>query len=117
MIAVLSDERDRMPISTMLSLFPCVITGFEAIDMMQGVLLLLRQLTEGRAEVQNQYSRTVTPQGNVVAQELIDQVYTPCDAQWRGLGIIPASGLAVRVPYADATRFRASKSVFFFDHF
>ncbi|CAK8721547.1 MAG: hydrogenase formation protein HypD [Candidatus Electrothrix sp. AX5] len=84
---------------------PCVITGFEAIDMMQGILLLLRQLIEERAEVQNQYSRTVTPQGNAVAQELIDQVYTPCDAQWRGLGTIPASGLAVREPYyADAAK-------------
>jgi hydrogenase expression/formation protein HypD len=81
---------------------PCVITGFEAADMTQGILLLLRQLTEERAAVENQYSRAVSPQGNTVALELINEVYAPCDAQWRGLGTIPASGLTVRAPYADA---------------
>ncbi|MCI5224982.1 MAG: hydrogenase formation protein HypD [Candidatus Electrothrix sp. AR4] len=81
---------------------PCVITGFEAGDMLQGILLLLQQLVEGRSAVENQYTRTVSLLGNTVAQELINKVSTLCDTQWRGLGTIPASGLAIRAPYADA---------------
>jgi len=81
---------------------PSVITGFEAVDMLAGILLLLRQVLDKRAAVENQYARTVSPQGNIIALDLTDKVFAPCAAQWRGLGTIPASGSAIRAPYADA---------------
>ena len=79
---------------------PCVITGFEPLDMLQGVLLAARQVVAGTAKVENQYSRYVKPQGNPKAQALIAEVFEPCDARWRGVGDIPASGLCIRDSYA-----------------
>jgi hydrogenase expression/formation protein HypD len=81
---------------------PCVITGFEALDMLQGMAMLLEQLGQGRAEVENQYARSVKAEGNAAALAVIEQVFAPCDAEWRGLGMIPASGYAIRAPYNDA---------------
>jgi len=80
---------------------PCVVTGFEPADVMQGVLMLLRQCRSGQALVENQYSRAVSAQGNRKALELINSVFEPVDAVWRGLGVIPGSGLALRVRYAS----------------
>jgi len=79
---------------------PCVISGFEPVDILQSVLMLARQVKGGRAEVENQYRRAVTPNGNLAAQEAAAAVFETCDADWRGLGRIPASGLAVRQEYA-----------------
>ena len=79
---------------------PCVITGFEADDLLDGIAQSLRLIAEGRAAVDNQYPRAVTQEGNHQAQALIQQVFEPCDAVWRGLGTIPASGLQMRAAYA-----------------
>lgn len=78
---------------------PCVVTGFEPTDIMQGVEMLARQVAEGRSEVEIQYSRVVKREGNRRAQEVLAQVFTVCDAAWRGLGVIPGSGLAIAERY------------------
>jgi len=85
---------------------PCVITGFEPADVMQGVTMLTEQALAGTAEVAIQYRRVVKPEGNRTAQRIMAQVFTPCDAEWRGIGLIPGSGLAIRPEYAafDAER-------------
>ena len=85
---------------------PCVVTGFEPDDLLAGIAQALRQLAEGRHVVDNQYQRAVTTDGNRKAQELINEVFEPCDAEWRGLGKIPGSGLAIRSAFAahDAAR-------------
>ena len=85
---------------------PCVVTGFEPADVLQGVLMLVRQCRAGQARVENQYRRAVSAQGNVKAQELIKNVFEPADAVWRGLGILPGSGLVLREAYVafDAAR-------------
>jgi hypothetical protein len=70
---------------------PIVITGFEPVDLLQGVLMTLRQLEAGRHEVENQYPRVVKREGNRVAQDLLKQVFEVCDRKWRGVGTIPQS--------------------------
>ncbi len=79
---------------------PVVVTGFEPLDILQGVLLCVRQLEAGRAEVENQYARAVQPEGNRAALALIDQVFEVADQHWRGLGVIGSSGLRLRAAYA-----------------
>lgn len=79
---------------------PCVVTGFEPLDMLRGVQLLARQVVAGCAEVENEYQRIVKPQGNVKAQALLTEVFEPCDADWRGIGLISGSGLKISVAYA-----------------
>ncbi|MCS7049013.1 MAG: hydrogenase formation protein HypD [Verrucomicrobiae bacterium] len=79
---------------------PCVVTGFEPADMLEGIAMLLAQIVAGVARVENQYTRSVTREGNRRAQELLAEVFEPCDASWRGLGVIPGSGLAIRPKYA-----------------
>ena len=71
---------------------PCAVTGFEPLDMLLGIEAILRQLHEGRARVDNVYTRAVQVQPNPRAQALLAEVFAPCDAEWRGLGIIPGSG-------------------------
>jgi hydrogenase expression/formation protein HypD len=85
---------------------PIVVTGFEPLDILQGVLLCVKQLEEGRAEVENQYTRAVRREGNQGAQELVRQVFEVVPRTWRGVGPIPHSGLGLREPYAafDAER-------------
>lgn len=80
---------------------PVVIAGFEPLDVMQSVLMLLRQVNEGRAEVENQYTRVVTEDGNVRAQDAIEAVFMLRDSfEWRGLGAVPHSARAIRPAYA-----------------
>jgi hydrogenase expression/formation protein HypD len=79
---------------------PCVVTGFEPLDVLQGVLMLTRQVVSGEAAVQTQYRRVVKAQGNRRAQQLLAEVFEPCDARWRGIGEIPDSGLRLRQPFA-----------------
>ena len=74
---------------------PCVVAGFEPADVLQGVELLVRQVVEGRHEVENQYRRVVSREGNRKAQEILRQLFIPADAAWRGIGIIPQSGLVI----------------------
>jgi hydrogenase expression/formation protein HypD len=80
---------------------PCVVAGFEAADVLRAVEMLLRQLAEGRAEVEIEYSRAVRAEGNRRAQELLTHVFRVVDARWRGLGMIPASGLALAAEFAE----------------
>src|ERR1700733_9313181 len=75
---------------------PIVVTGFEPMDLLEGVLMTIRQLEEGRAVVENQYPRVVKREGNPVAQELVNKVFEVCDRKWRGVGMIPASGYRLR---------------------
>ncbi|MDB6017386.1 MAG: hydrogenase expression/formation protein HypD [Pedosphaera sp.] len=80
---------------------PIVITGFEPIDLLEGVLLTVRQLEAGQARVENQYGRVVNRNGNKVAQDLINQVFEVCDRKWRGVGSIPKSGYKLRYEFRD----------------
>ena len=75
---------------------PIVITGFEPVDIMQGILACVRQLETGKFSCENQYRRAVQGGGNQTAQRIIDTVFEPVDRAWRGLGTIPASGLGLR---------------------
>ncbi len=79
---------------------PCVITGFEPLDVLDGVRMLVRQIVAGRATVENQYARVVRPEGNPKARALLAEVFEPCDAIWRGIGLIPGSGLKIRSTFA-----------------
>ena len=79
---------------------PIVVTGFEPLDILQGVLMCVQQLEEGRAEVENQYSRSVRREGNRAAQQLIREVFEVVPRKWRGIGEIPQSGLGLRQAYA-----------------
>ena len=80
---------------------PIVVTGFEPADLLEGIGMAVQQLEEGRYEVENQYARSVRRSGNTQAQEIIASVYEVCDRPWRGLGVLPASGLRLRSEYRD----------------
>jgi hydrogenase expression/formation protein HypD len=80
---------------------PIVVTGFEPLDLLDGILRTVRQLEEGRAEVENQYARAVRPEGNPASRRLIDEVFEVCDRKWRGIGSIPDSGMRLRDAYRD----------------
>jgi len=75
---------------------PCVIAGFEPTDILQAILMLSRQAKQGVARVEIQYSRAVREQGNIKAQEVLDEVFEPVCSTWRGIGVIPDSGLKLR---------------------
>lgn len=79
---------------------PIVVTGFEPLDILHGVYLCIRQLEEGRAEVENQYLRSVRREGNRTAQQLVQEVFQVVPRKWRGIGEIPQSGLGLRAEYA-----------------
>ncbi|RMH62979.1 MAG: hydrogenase formation protein HypD, partial [Calditrichaeota bacterium] len=85
---------------------PIVVTGFEPMDIVEGILMAVRQLEEGRHEVENQYARMVKREGNRPAQELVNKVFMPVARKWRGMGEIPVSGLGLRPAFAphDAER-------------
>lgn len=80
---------------------PGVITGFEPVDVLQGIAMIMRQLHEGRAEIEIAYARGVMPEGNPVALAAIDEVFETCSATWRGLGEIPDSGYRIREEFAE----------------
>jgi hydrogenase expression/formation protein HypD len=79
---------------------PIVVAGFEPVDLLQAIHMLVRQLEEGRHEVENQYERVVRAEGNRPAQELIQSVFEVRDRAWRGIGVIPQSGWGLRPEYA-----------------
>jgi hydrogenase expression/formation protein HypD len=79
---------------------PCAVTGFEPVDMLLGIESILRQLKEGKARVDNVYTRAVQTPANPRARQLLAEVFAPEDASWRGLGIIPGSGVRIREDYA-----------------
>ncbi len=80
---------------------PIVVTGFEPIDILQGVYMCVKQLEEGRAEVENQYARSVRRQGNRSAQEIVGRVFRVVPRKWRGFGEIPQSGLGLTPEYSE----------------
>jgi hydrogenase expression/formation protein HypD len=79
---------------------PIAVTGFEPLDIAQGILTVVRLLEQGKIDVANAYSRVVTYEGNRPAQAVINQVFTECDQKWRGIGMIPASGWRLRSEYS-----------------
>ena len=79
---------------------PIVVGGFEPVDLLEAIVMLAEQLEQGRAEVENQYTRSVRVTGNPAAQRMLADVLEVCDRKWRGLGEIPLSGLKVRDKYA-----------------
>ncbi|HOY18653.1 MAG TPA: hydrogenase formation protein HypD [Haliscomenobacter sp.] len=78
---------------------PIVVTGFEPVDLVQGILMTVRQLEKGEHQLENQYSRVVKPEGNPEAQKVIQRIFTIADREWRGIGVIPMSGYEVRPEY------------------
>jgi hydrogenase expression/formation protein HypD len=85
---------------------PSVITGFEAEDILQGIMMLLEQISGKRPSTEIQYVRAVTKEGNKKAVSILNEYFEPCDANWRGIGVIPQSGLRLKNKYSrwDATK-------------
>ena len=92
---------------------PIVITGFEPLDILQGTLMVIRQLEAGTHLVENQYPRVVQREGNRPAQELVNKVFEVCDRKWRGVGSIPKSGYKLRYEFRqhDAERIFEVKEI------
>jgi hydrogenase expression/formation protein HypD len=80
---------------------PIIITGFEPVDILEGIHWCVKQLEAGRAEVENAYARAVKAEGNLHARRIVEQVFEIADRDWRGIGVIPESGLSVRKAYAE----------------
>lgn len=78
---------------------PCVISGFEPVDILESIYLLIRQINKQEPTVQIQYKRAVRSKGNIKAMHIMNEVFEPCDMPWRGLGLIPGSGLKIRKHY------------------
>jgi hydrogenase expression/formation protein HypD len=85
---------------------PCVICGFEPLDILQGIYMLVKQIEDGKAEVEIQYERAVKPEGNKIALDKINEVFKVVDSNWRGIGNIPLSGLEIKDKYG---KFNARK--------
>lgn len=79
---------------------PCVIAGFEPLDILQGILMIIEQITSKRREVENQYKRIATRSGNKKALRLLDDVFEIEDSEWRGIGVIPKSGMKLKGKYS-----------------
>jgi len=80
---------------------PIVVTGFEPLDVLEGIRRVLLQLEEGRADLENAYPRAVSAEGNSTAQAVVADVFTTCDRAWRGIGVIPQSGWMLSDKYAE----------------
>ncbi|HWF10092.1 MAG TPA: hydrogenase formation protein HypD [Bryobacteraceae bacterium] len=80
---------------------PIVVTGFEPLDLLQGTLMAVRQLEQGRAEIENQYARVLSREGNTVARRTVSQVFEVADRAWRGVGVIPQSGYRLRAEFSE----------------
>jgi hydrogenase expression/formation protein HypD len=85
---------------------PFVVAGFEPLDLLEGLLMLVRLMEQGQSQTENQYARSVRREGNPEARRIMDEVFETCDMTWRGIGPIAASGLRLREAYAgyDAER-------------
>ncbi len=79
----------------------CVVGGFETADLLKSLILLARQVGEGRPRVENVYPRAVSPEGNLRARQMVEEIFEPADMEWRGLGILPGSGLKIRDKYCE----------------
>ncbi len=90
---------------------PCAVTGFEARDILSGIAILLKQIMEGKASVEIEYKTVVKEEGNPKAMQFIDDIFEPADSNWRGIGVIPGSGLKLR----DKWKHRDAEKVFSLD--
>jgi hydrogenase expression/formation protein HypD len=90
---------EYLPIASQYQI-PIVVTGFEPVDILQGILMTVRQLEQGSYQVENAYQRIVSQEGNRPAQDVIRQVFRDCDRKWRGIGLIPNSGWCLRPEFA-----------------
>jgi hydrogenase expression/formation protein HypD len=99
-VCVVMGTREYEPIAARHRV-PIVVTGFEPLDILQGIHRCVVLLESGVVGVENQYARAVRPEGNPSAQALLREVFTVVDRKWRGIGVIPASGYALRGPYAE----------------
>ena len=99
-VCTIVGEDEYLPIAERYKV-PIVITGFEPIDLLQGIYLCVKQLEEGRHEVENEYARAARTKGNPVAQRVVAEVFEVCDRKWRGIGEIPASGLRLRPAFHE----------------
>lgn len=90
---------------------PCVIAGFEPLDILQTILMLIRQIKDGKPRVEIGYRRAVRPEGNTTALSILNEIFEVSNARWRGLGVVPSSGLAIRDKYSqfDAKKLLAIK--------
>ena len=80
---------------------PCVVTGFEAEEIVLGIVMLVRQIAKGEAQVENAYPSVVRPEGNPKALSILNDVFEPADAYWRGIGMLPGTGLKLRAQYHE----------------
>jgi hydrogenase expression/formation protein HypD len=80
---------------------PCVVAGFEPVDLLQALVMLVEQIENGVPALANAYGRAVTAEGNPIARKLLDEIFEPADVAWRGIGVIAQSGLKIRPAYAD----------------
>ena len=80
---------------------PCVVAGFEPLDVLESIRMILKQIDEGRAESENEYTRVVKPEGNIAAQKVLAQAFRLDDAPWRGLGVIKNSGYYIQEKFAE----------------
>jgi hydrogenase expression/formation protein HypD len=78
---------------------PAVVTGFEAGEIIEGILMIVRQIAKGEAIVENAYPRVVRPEGNPRAVQILNDIFEPADAYWRGIGVLPGTGLKLRAKY------------------
>jgi hydrogenase expression/formation protein HypD len=99
-VSVIIGTEPYRPLAERLGI-PCAVAGFEPVDLLAGILEILKQIRRGKAEVANAYSRAVLPCGNERALALMAEVYESVDAAWRGIGILPSSGLVPRDAYRD----------------
>jgi hydrogenase expression/formation protein HypD len=99
-VCTIMGYREYEPISEHYKV-PIVITGFEPLDLLQGTLMVVRQLERGEARVENQYARVLDRNGNLPAQKLVNSVFEVTDRKWRGVGIIPKSGFKLRWEFRD----------------
>ena len=99
-VCAIMGYREYEPMSARFKV-PIVITGFEPLDILQGTLMTIRQLEEGRAELENEYSRILGREGNLAAQKLVASVFEIADRKWRGIGVIPKSGYKLRWEYRE----------------
>ena len=90
---------------------PQVVAGFEPLDLMMGVYMLAKQIAEGTASVQNEYSRVVKKEGNPMALKAMEDAFTPSDVRWRGFPVIPRSGLAIRSTLGKYDAFRKFEDI------
>ncbi len=98
-VALITGLKPWEKLSTQFRL-PSVVAGFEPADLIKAIIMLVAQIQKGEAKVENGYPRAVNTTGNPRAQQIVDEVFVPCDTVWRGLGLLPGSGLAIREKYA-----------------